>query len=744
MTAERRWRPRLGTGGRQVLGDLAVLSVAIGTISVLIKLVWPRFTYWGDNADSFTPLWHLLGSRIRSGESILFDPEGWAGGNIVGEAAYGVFNPVTLANAVGLSYLDNLALGSFLVMTEFLVLLGAGTYALARVNGAPRWTALAVGIAMPFAGFTLFYGAGNWASGLMSLTWVTHFWWSAQLYARGRVNPLVPFAFGALAATVGNPYAMLGVLVVLVGVGVELLRHRRWRRLTGMVVVGAAVGAVLVLVYLPLMSIISQTDRSTLSAFANRNYLAPSLSDLFASSAPTYQTRTEAWLAPNDLVPSSYLAWFVVPLLPWLRFRAVRATRWSVGLVVSTAIFLLLTLGPDTAWLFRWPIRFLEYTYVGAIALFAVALGHGLARDNVRRRLGSSLLLIALGAYFSWSAVPRDLTLHLAAAMSLAVLLVLAVTAHHRGGRRATALTLGVLVAGTAAVAVVQGHKYDWENTPVTPDADLPQPTSLSLVREQSADMVEPVLQMADIFSLGGSSSVPAADLVFGSTRAAAGIQTVNRYTGIAFRRLSEGLAIDYRGSVYATVRLSDLLVRMDGEHRVAPVDAMGLNTLVLATNRPDLRDVLPAPRGWTIVEQSEHRWVLVRDEPLSGPVVSASRDLTVTAVDAGPGAQLEVDVDSATGGSFLVDRLAWLGYRAAAGDETLDVSEGPFGLLRVEVPAGEQRVEVAFTQPGLRVGVVVSALGTLLMLGHAIAWTRGRGRGYDGTIPVAPAPPRP
>ena len=297
--------------------DLALVAASVGVIAMLVKLTWRGFTYWGDNAESFFPLWHMYGTALRTGRFFLFDHDGWGAANVVGEAAYGVFNPVTALNAVFISLFDRISVAGFIVMVEFLVLLGWGVLALARAYGATRPASLVVAIIAPFAGYTLFYEAGNWASGLMSIVWVVHFWWSARRFATGTMGPLVPILFGMLAVSVGNPYSTVGVLVVLFSLGVELLVRREFRRLGGLVLVGLAVGTAVVLTYIALIYALPQIDRPIDGALvSNINYLSPSLSDLLGLSAPTYLPRMDAWYVSHDLVPSTYLSWLILPVLP--------------------------------------------------------------------------------------------------------------------------------------------------------------------------------------------------------------------------------------------------------------------------------------------------------------------------------------------------------------------------------------------------------------------------------------------
>ena len=207
---------------------MGVLAAAIGVIP---QWRGEFFYYVGDAPEQYTPLWHVFGEQLRAGQWPTMDPAGWLGGNYAAEAMTGLWNPVNLLDYLLVSTFDNLSLAAFVVMVQFLGILAMGVFLLAREYGAGRVPAVLVAIAVPVSGFTLWYEASGWPAGLMAFTWVTHFWWSSRRHARGELNPLVPFLFGGLTITVGNPYGALGVLVVSVAIGVELLLQRRWARL---------------------------------------------------------------------------------------------------------------------------------------------------------------------------------------------------------------------------------------------------------------------------------------------------------------------------------------------------------------------------------------------------------------------------------------------------------------------------------------------------------------------------------
>lgn len=714
--------------------DLALITFAVAIISGFVKIAWRGFTFWGDNAESFFPLWHMYGSALRRGDVFLFDSDGWGAANVVGEAAYGLFNPATALNAIFISFSDRISLSGFIVIVEFLVLLGWGVYVLARTYGAGRSASIMAGVIAPFAGYTLFYEAGNWASGLMSAVWVIHFWWSSRLFAVGRIGPFLPVVLGGFAATVGNPYSVVGIVVVLVAVGVELLLDRNGRRFGGLVVVGLAVGAIVLLTYLPLLSALSQIDRPVDgTVVANTNYLTPTLSDILAMSAPTYLPRYQAWFKVHDLVPSTYLSWLILPLLPWIRWKSLGHWRANASLLVAALVFGLLTLGPDRLWLFRWPIRFVEFFYIALIVMIAIAVSHGFAVHRWRRRLAFSLFAVGIGLYTSWSSTPDLIAIHTAITVVISGLVFTMALIYRRVGMGAVTV---VAIIGTAIIAPVQATLFGWSQQDVTPGANQTPPGDLSVVRDAWSSFDDGrVLQIAELDLLEGSDAVASGSLVFGNIGAASGLDIMNRYTGIGFERLKNGLALDYRGSVSDSLALPQLLDPVSSAFPFPVADALGVDTLVVWNSRRDI-ETLDQFIGWEIVHTDSYRVVLQRQDPLPHPVLSPSEAVSVSG-GSEAGNFLSFEVSTLTGGTVLIDRLAWNGYRATLNGEPLVIESAPFGLMVLNVPAGVSgTVEVSYEVPGLALGLISAAAGLLAGVGYQILWWHRR---HKTTLRLAP-----
>ena len=675
-----------------------LVVLGVGLLGALLYLIPPVqhaiFYYVGDNPESFVPLWHLFGEQLRGGQWLTMDPAGWYGGNYGAEAALSLWNPFALAQFLVVSWFDNLATATTVVVVGYLAVLCMGVFLLAREYGAHRVPATLVGVALPASGFTLYYEAAGWPAGLAAFTWVAWFWWAARRHSRGRLSPFVPFLVGLLAITTGNPYAALGVLIVLLGIGVELVRQRRFGNLGHLAVLGACVGASAALIFLPLVG------------------------DIAASSAPTYFPSILNWNgALRENLPSTYFIWFVLPLLPWLRWRSLRTSARGLTSVVSiSAGYGLLVLGPSNLWLFRWPIRLIEYLYLGLAVLFAVLLSAGLARDRMRERALVSAVIVAGGAYLSFAVRPEYPRMHLLAAVAVLLLVLAVVVVQHRRGWRAAG---AVLLLGTIGVLTYQSARIPVR---IPGQAAVEPPSVVSRLRQGHESYQGVVLQLASQTGVR-TQDQDDGELLFGNLSLLPGQETINRYSGIGFAELTSVLCMDYRGATCpdAYPRLWWAVPGTD----VPLIDALRVRTLVLQNSLlPDVVRGAPRP-GWRVLLQDGVRTVWVRENPLPYPgrVSAASPGTQVRSASAAPQHE-RVEVRAPAGGGELIfARLAWPGYTARVDGTPVEVENGEAGLLTVALPAGEHVLEIDYRTPGLRLGVLLLAGAAAVALAQAVLW---------------------
>jgi hypothetical protein len=415
-----------------------------------------------------------------------------------------------------------------------------------------------------------------------------------------------------------------------------------------------------------------------------------------------------AWLQTMDHVPSTYLSFIVLPLLPWLQWGVMRAWRQFASLAVAGLTFALIALGPEQLWLFRWPIRLVEHLYVAAAVLLAVLLSAGLATTHRSRWLALSGIAILASLAMGISAAPDDMRFHVLAAIVATGALALAVVTVPRWGMSAL---LAATLLGTAVLAPAQGIKFGWHDLQASRDVDLPVPSDIEMLSERTTAFRGTVLQVAGPWGLPADTTATAdGELIFGNLPIAAGVTGINGYTGIMFRSLRDALGVDYRGAIKQEVSLR-VLVQPLGDGYSAPlVDALGVSTLVLDSNRVGARNLVDRLPGWSVAEDGESRIVLTRDTELDRV------HLTTRGVEASvseeTGANLVVSVNSESGGRILVDRLAWNGYTATLNGEKLTVTSGPAGLLEIVVPEGSGEIVVTYTIPNLALGTLLSTIG--------------------------------
>ncbi|MFF2112557.1 glycosyltransferase family protein [Rhodococcus koreensis] len=696
------------------------VAVAAATVATVPRILYDRFYYGGDMLESFVPSWHRIGGELLAGRWLAVNPDAWIGGNYAGEAAYGLYNPVNLANYMLAAKFENLSVASFVIMAEFLALFALGTYLLCREYGARRGAAVLAGLTIPFSGFTLFYEAAGWPSGMMAIAWVTLFWWSALRLSRGRTNPLITFLIGALTVSMGNPYAALGAAVILLGLGIGLLVQREFFRLLVLVITGACAGTAALVTYLPLFLSVDVTTRAGSTGIFNDTFLQPQIGGPAGMSSPSYLPVIMTFGGPVEVIPSLYLAWFVLPLLPWLPWGRIRALfaspgfrrahgRPLVSLAIITVVYFLFTFGPSNVGMFRWPIRLVEYLYLCVMIGLSLALSLGLARDRVRRRATASAVLIALGFYLAFASSPALTGRHALFTLLVAALCAIAYVAWRTLGPSGL---VAALVLGTVAVTAAQV----WSLTHDVDRGSRVDPSSTSLLSAQTDRYQGTVLQLAD---LGDTSpeDVTAGRVLFGNEIMASSAESsINAYTGIGFTEFQEALCMDYRGAVCPGV-YGALWQPVNADIPIPLIDYLRVSTLVVEHRLVPEVETAPPPPGWHVTERGDSRTVLQRDRPLPlpGRVSFASDGVRVLSSDTE--AATETVRVTGSGGTVSFARLAWPGYSATVDGEPVDATAGWHGLLEVSVPPGDHELVVTFRPPRQNLSVAAFGAATVVVL---------------------------
>ncbi len=672
----------------------------------------PWFYYTDDAATQIMPMWYHLGEKVRDGAwPPVLDVQSWMGGNLAVEALFGVWNPVNAVLWVLVSLIPDLAVAAILVRTVAFVLLALGCYGLCREYGAARWASSAVAVTLPFSGSLFYFDAAKWPAALVAFVWVPYLWWAARRMTRGATNALGVWALGALAVTAGNPYSMLAVCLVLLGLLVETVLLGRWRAARHLMLVSVTIASVVPLVYLPLLLSSSVTWRRP-NGIGYSGTLTPHLRDLVNFSVPTYVPTI-----PHVFDAAVYFCWFALPLAAWLDWRVLRR-RWRelAGSLVVGGVFLLLARGPSELWMFRWPLRVVHYGYLAAAVVLAVLLSAGLRTDHVRRRAASMAALVLInGVLVSTAARTGDaLRRDLVSLALIAALTALAFWVYRSRGER----WLGaVLHLGTVVIFVLQVFWFLGYHGAAT----YYFPRSPEQARTDFASHhTGRVLQIADTRGIGAPDQPRPAwrDLLPGNLHLVTEVEAVNAYTGMGFGAFSRDLCMLYAGATCPDAYPA--LWRVSPTVGAPLADLLRLDTVVVQNKLIAAPDV---PPGWRVTERNTRVTVLQRAHSQAvwpaGRLSWASPDVHVNTDDS-PDDQhetLRVDRRGSSGPARLIfARLAWPGYTAKVGDVEVPTRPGPSGLLEVALPPNVQngQLDITWHPPGEQVGLAIGSAGLL------------------------------
>ena len=704
----------------------AAVAVVTAVYALVPALLEPQFYLRGDSGAQFAPTWFHLGELVRGGQwPVWLDPGAWVGGNYAAEALYGIYSPVSVPIWLLVSVSPSLLLAMLVVKVVAMVVLALGTYAVSRDHDAAPWASAAVAVALPISGYTLFWDAGSWVSGLLAFATTPWVWWAFRRAAAGRLNPGWAFLIGSLGVLQGNPYGTLAVVVTGFAVAVEIAVSRDWRALRLLVLTGLCVAAWLPLVYLPLLDTAGLAVRSQGELFSNNGKLRPAPGDFLALSSPSYVPQMRAITGPMQ-VPATYFAWFLLPLLPWLRWDVVRC-RWRelVAVGVVGVVYLLLAVGPSKLWLFRWPMRMVEYFFLALAVLLAVVLGRGLKRDHWVQRTAATAALVLGASWLTWAQDPAWRRVAFSGPLLLIVLsAALVLLLRSRAG---TSLVAALLIGGSGVVVLSQVAVFG-ENASSRP---WHFPTDVSALQHRFADRDGRVLQLADLASLQAprkDAELRAAwrHYLAGSMYQVADVDAVNSYSGMGFLPFTRTLCMQYDGLAKSCGYAN--LWKPDSTTGVPLADLMKLDTVVV---QPKLTSGVEPPDGWEVTSTKP---VVVVERTTGDPWpdselswAAPGADVTAARTD-GPYRQTVELSDTGTGGALVFALLDWPGYTATLDGEEVPVGRTDAGLLTVQLPADAQgTLEVGYRPPGLTLGLAAAGLGVLGAVALSVVARRRR-----------------
>jgi len=713
------------SGLRRVLpAGSMLLFTLVGTVLPLVRT--PSFYYWDDTAVAAAGVWQRIARSLLSGELPFLQLDMWRGGNLAAEAATGMWNPLMVGLMVLTYPIDDLAVAFAVAKVILFLLMAAGVYLLARSYAANPWLAAVAGTSYTLSGWVLFLDGTAWVNGTAATAILPWSWWAIRRAFQREFRPgsiVLAVVLGYLSASTGNPYAALGLALVYASMAVEAIIARKGAALAWLVGMGFATLLLFVVAYLPFIYTSSSGARSA-SGLWNDEFLAVSLSDLLGMSSPTHEPYVTIFGERPMVMPGTYLAWYVLPLLPWLRWRILRERWRELSSVLSFgAIYLLLVLGPSQIWLFRWPARLLPFLYLAVIVVFASLASAGLHTDKRRARFVLTAVAVFLGAWLAFSDNPGPWKWH-----GLAAVLILAAAAVI--GRWGLGRVRGVMVLFLGSLAFLGMqlvlHPLNSNTTDYRP------PTSKSAMQERFADRDGVTVQ---ILSTGWLlSKYPAAqawqDVLTGNLPSLAGMNSTTAYSGIGFTKLDKELCSTFTGD-----SCPDLWTAL---WRVPKGADRPLADLLRAEHVVVVNGFVPqskAPAGWVEESRSEVATVYRRVGAIPNPdgTISAWGTGVQVTADTRVGSVGEVGTVSTAPGQTRITfaRVAWPGYTLTVDGKRVRTTAGPAGLLTAKLPAGltNAHIELNFRPPGLRLGLALAATGVLLLIGLVVLSALSRRR---------------
>ncbi len=688
------------------LGALAaVLAVAIAATGLLASR---RFFLIDDYATQFIPVFREIARLLGQGHYPLLTDRIWNGGALLQEYQYAVFNPVSMLLYVALGHLDDLATAAAIYSLVHIGILSGGAYFLCRMLGcAPRHAFLAAVLA-PLSDWIFYWGATNWIPGLVSMAWLVWAWGFLVLTFRRPGFAPAAAAAAAVAMTFlsGWPFANLGLVIsLIVAAEVFLAAGEPWRlRPAAWVMVALVAGALLAApAILPLALYATHTDRGT-----GPGAWAADVPALLGVGVPYFIThwRVEPSGIRTVWYPMVYVAWFAPLALAnadWRHLWKFHATRLVVGAGVA---FAALSMFP-AIWQFRYMFRFLPYYQFAVLVLASLAL----SRADEQRKGWSLMAITAVIAGGVWLAMCQTPPLR---HFFVGVAVGLAAAGWIGGrlvGRRDLRWTVFALVAGVIAFEAVLWRTVDG-HYPRFPNNWSPPTTSAVPGHANGAGPTRYA-----IFRPFASDPGPQFWLTFGKDNTA--LQQPGTSI-LGYTPMSDQPFYRYFCARHFGTECADVVARVTA--RIPPtnrdvIDLMSVDEVVIQTEKDAQAFRAAAGPGWTESRAAAGAWRYTRLHPV-GLVSWTSPGVGAAVISRAPTRiVLSARNDAATQGTLVLARAWYPGWSARLNGVPVTARPLAGVLVSVQLPPHSQgRLEVSFWPSGLTAGLVLAAVGALLL----------------------------
>jgi hypothetical protein len=688
----------------------AALAVAVAATALLATR---RYFLTDDFATYFVPGFREVARLIGEGRFPLLTDRIWNGGALLQEYQYAVFNPVSVLLYLALGGVNDLAIYAASFSLVHIGILAGGTYFLCRVlRCAPRHAFLAA-VLMPLSDWTFFWGATDWIPGLVSMAWLVWAW--GFLILTFRRPGYAPAAAGMVAMTLlaGWPFADLALLLsVLVAARVwlasqprEHLRAAAWVTLA--VIAGGLLAAPAIL---PLGVYANYIGRPPVDGL-----LATDLTGLLEIGMPFVQVHWGSFNGAFQSLsePIVYVAWFAPLVLASANWKKLARERTVWVILGSAAAFAALSM-VSHAWLFRWMFRLLPYYQCAILVLVALALTRA-DEDGVSWNFDRLALVIAAEVWLAFSQTHTLAFVYVGVAYAFGFLAWITTRFKGRRDVRWTAFALvssiGVFWV-TIWMTMIGGHpRYPQTWTPPIRAATLaqtsaPGPTRYAIVH-QLTDPADPGASFWTTYRpLNTTLEQPG--------------YSVTGYSSLVSGPFSRLFCVEQPGTPCAAL-VSRVTAPVPPTNR-SLIDLMSVDEAVIQHPADAAKFAAWAGAGWRETRGPAGEWSFTRIRPLglvawaspgAGAVVQSSSPARITA---------QARNDAPTQATIVLARAWYPGWSARLDGAPL-VARPLAGLLvSVQLPPRSAgRLDVTFWPTGLTAGLVLAALGAILVVLTAV-----------------------
>ena len=726
------------SSGSDCQRDLVCLGLALLFVLCITSLHFflnQRFFYVSDNQSQFFPAFFEIARLIKAGEAPWISLHSWAGGNLIGEYQYGIFNPVSLLLYLLISNLNDLAVASYLFVSVNVLVCVAGVYWLSRQVGVSAEYAALAAFAIGANNFLTYWHAAYWLPQYLSFAW---FPWAMLFLLRSASN--VKFVFASalatyMVATSGYPNTVLALALITILLGVLELYRSRSIGVLARIAIGPALGIFLAAPALaPFVAHYLASDRAVVSGIGEASY-SGTLTGLFNFAFPSFLDVSRFFFLDGRAYgviesPIYFAAWF--PLAAAISFRWERIWEKRAEplrlLTLALVLFFFLSMMPDIQ-PFRWSYKFIPFYHLFVVIAAAWMLSNRdlLALDSLRRRvlLSAFIFLFLLSTEYS----PLYLSYHI----FFLGLLLLGVAIWCFFFHGTDSKLAGGIAAVSVAVAVATAFLWRTTDSGAGPsDARIPRNVS-AMEQVYDGHAGENILDISTIVATELSiyaNQVPPGNVVY-FVRG----RFINGYTSLAQRGLYKIFCIKYVSSVCPGV--ATRLFATDPRTRVSYADLLHLDRIIVQKGA-HLDDFLNAKTNdWVKVAEAPDSQTFVRQralKPLAGTIAWQPQGVRVMSTQE-VSTQREVHsiyVDAADFGRRVIFERAWYpGYEARLDGRRIRVVAHAGFMVAAVVPpgiSGSHTLTLAYRLPGAPETFVVAALAFLIAAAISfVPWPKRR-----------------